>query len=145
CQSGCIPPERISMNQALLALGGTGSLYGRWHTGGRGRLRQDRRDVCRPPSRRARRRVPWPLPGPSAIRRLMPPGPAQPRDGFLPQDARYERAQAFLRTTRELFDSWRGDEIIADKAAGVFLADGEAGRFDHRDAHFDISGRFNVP
>src|ERR1039457_3493080 len=67
------------------------------------------------------------------------------RGGFLPQDARYERAQAFLRTTRELFDSWRGDEIIADKAAGVFLADGEAGRFAHRDAHFDISGRFNVP
>jgi FMN-dependent oxidoreductase (nitrilotriacetate monooxygenase family) len=67
------------------------------------------------------------------------------RGGFLPQDARYERAQAFLQTTRELFDSWRGDEIIADKAAGVFLADGEAGRFAHRDAHFDISGRFNVP
>src|ERR1019366_6805940 len=67
------------------------------------------------------------------------------RGGFLPQDAGYERAQAFLRTTRELFDSWRGDEIIADKAAGVFLADGEAGRFAHRDAHFDISGRFNVP
>jgi alkanesulfonate monooxygenase SsuD/methylene tetrahydromethanopterin reductase-like flavin-dependent oxidoreductase (luciferase family) len=35
------------------------------------------------------------------------------RGGFLPQDARYERAQTFLQTAWELFDSWRGDEIIA--------------------------------
>jgi FMN-dependent oxidoreductase (nitrilotriacetate monooxygenase family) len=67
------------------------------------------------------------------------------RGGFLPEDARYDRARAFLRTTWELFDSWRGDEIIADKESGVFLADGDAGRFAHRDAHFDINGRFNVP
>ena len=67
------------------------------------------------------------------------------RGGFLPQDARYERAQTFLQTTWELFDSWHGDEIIADKRAGVFLADADAGRFAHRDSHFDISGQFNVP
>ncbi len=67
------------------------------------------------------------------------------RGGFLPEDARYDRARAFLRTAWELFDSWRGDEIIADKESGVFLADGDAGRFAHRDAHFDINGRFNVP
>jgi alkanesulfonate monooxygenase SsuD/methylene tetrahydromethanopterin reductase-like flavin-dependent oxidoreductase (luciferase family) len=35
------------------------------------------------------------------------------RGGFLPQDARYERAQTFLQTAWELFDSWRGDEIPA--------------------------------
>ncbi len=67
------------------------------------------------------------------------------RGGFLPQDARYERARSFLQTTGEIFDSWRGDEIIADRESGVFLADREAGRFDRRDAHFDIRGRFNVP
>jgi FMN-dependent oxidoreductase (nitrilotriacetate monooxygenase family) len=67
------------------------------------------------------------------------------RGGFLPQDQRYERARTFLRTTWELFDSWRGDEIIADKEAGVFLDDPDAGAFTHHDAHFDISGRFNVP
>ena len=67
------------------------------------------------------------------------------RGGFLPQDARYERARTFLQTTCELFDSWRGDEIIADKQTGEFLADGSAGQFAHRDAHFDISGQFNVP
>jgi FMN-dependent oxidoreductase (nitrilotriacetate monooxygenase family) len=67
------------------------------------------------------------------------------RGGFLPQTDRYERARTFLRTTWELFDSWRGGEIVADKASGVFLADATAGRFSHRDRFFDISGRFNVP
>ena len=67
------------------------------------------------------------------------------RGGFLPQDQRYERARTFLHTTRDLFDSWAGAEIAADQAAGVFLSDPEAGRFEHHDAHFDISGRFSVP
>jgi FMN-dependent oxidoreductase (nitrilotriacetate monooxygenase family) len=67
------------------------------------------------------------------------------RGGFLAQDQRYERAKTFLQTTEELFDSWRGDEIVADKDTGVFLSDPNAGAFAHRDAHFDISGRFNVP
>lgn len=67
------------------------------------------------------------------------------RGGFLPQDQRYERARTFLRTTWELFDSWRGDEIVADKDSGVFLADADAGRFEHHDAQFDIAGQFNVP
>jgi FMN-dependent oxidoreductase (nitrilotriacetate monooxygenase family) len=67
------------------------------------------------------------------------------RGGFLPEDQRYERARTFLHTTWELFDSWRGDEIVADKDAGVFLSDPRAGTFEHRDAHFDIAGQFNVP
>ncbi len=67
------------------------------------------------------------------------------RGGFLPEQARYERARTFLRTTWELFDSWHGDEIVADKDGGVFLRDPHAGAFAHRDAHFDIAGQFNVP
>ncbi|GAA2795889.1 NtaA/DmoA family FMN-dependent monooxygenase [Saccharopolyspora taberi] len=67
------------------------------------------------------------------------------RGGFLPQDQRYERAETFLRTAWELFDSWRGDEIVADRESGRFLTDPAAGSFAHHDAHFDISGRFNVP
>jgi len=67
------------------------------------------------------------------------------RGGFLPQDQRYRRAQQFLVTVMELLDSWRGDEIVADKAAGVFLGDPHAGAFTHRDEQFDITGRFNVP
>ena len=67
------------------------------------------------------------------------------RGGFLPQEARYERARTFLQTAWELFGSWHGDEIIADKAPGVFVADAKAGRFEHRDSHFDICGQFDVP
>jgi alkanesulfonate monooxygenase SsuD/methylene tetrahydromethanopterin reductase-like flavin-dependent oxidoreductase (luciferase family) len=63
----------------------------------------------------------------------------------LAQDQRYERARTFLHTSFELFDSWRGDEIVADKDSGVFLGDARAGAFEHRDAHFDIAGRFSAP
>jgi FMN-dependent oxidoreductase (nitrilotriacetate monooxygenase family) len=67
------------------------------------------------------------------------------RAGFLPQEARYDRARTFLHTTWELFDSWRGDEIVADAESGRFLARPDAGRFAHHDAHFDITGQFDVP
>jgi len=67
------------------------------------------------------------------------------RGGFLAQDERYSRAEQFMRTTWELFDSWHGDEIVADKDAGTFLSTPTAGAFDHHDAHFDIFGQFNVP
>src|SRR3954449_181426 len=55
------------------------------------------------------------------------------RAGFLAQDQRYSRAQQFLLTTFELFDSWRGDEIVADQSSGAFLNDPHAGAFAHRD------------
>ncbi|MFB7344372.1 NtaA/DmoA family FMN-dependent monooxygenase [Streptomyces hydrogenans] len=67
------------------------------------------------------------------------------RGGFLPEDQRYSRAQEFLSTANELFDSWRGDEIVADRESGTFLTDAKAGAFVHRGRHFDIAGRFNVP
>ncbi|MGW5694342.1 MULTISPECIES: NtaA/DmoA family FMN-dependent monooxygenase [Streptomyces] len=67
------------------------------------------------------------------------------RGGFLPQDERYSRAKEFLATATELFDSWRGDEIVADQASGTFLGDARAGAFAHQGRHFDIAGQFNVP
>jgi FMN-dependent oxidoreductase (nitrilotriacetate monooxygenase family) len=67
------------------------------------------------------------------------------RGGFLAQEQRYERARTFLQTAFELFDSWRGDEIVADKDGGAFLRAADAGGFRHSDEHFDISGRFSVP
>ena len=67
------------------------------------------------------------------------------RGGFLPQDQRYSRAETFMRTTWELFDSWKGGEVVADKESGTFLNDPDAGSFAHRSDHFDISGRFTVP
>lgn len=67
------------------------------------------------------------------------------RGGYLPQDQRYERARTFLRTATEIWDSWKGDEVLADQESGRFLSRSDAGTFAHHDAHFDIEGRFNVP
>jgi FMN-dependent oxidoreductase (nitrilotriacetate monooxygenase family) len=67
------------------------------------------------------------------------------RGGYLAQGDRYERARTFLRTTTELWDSWPGDEIIADKESGQFLTTPTPGAFRHKDAFFDIEGQFNVP
>ncbi|MDF2583179.1 MAG: F420-dependent methylene-tetrahydromethanopterin reductase, partial [Mycobacterium sp.] len=67
------------------------------------------------------------------------------RGGYLAEDQRYARAESFLAAAHTLFDSWRGDEIVADKDTGAFLSDPDAGRFSYQDEHFDISGRFNVP
>jgi FMN-dependent oxidoreductase (nitrilotriacetate monooxygenase family) len=67
------------------------------------------------------------------------------RGGFLPEHERYSRAKEFLATAWELFDSWRGDEIIGDKESGVFLGRARPGAFEHHGDHFDISGQFNVP
>ncbi|MGV0779934.1 NtaA/DmoA family FMN-dependent monooxygenase [Mycolicibacterium sp. XJ775] len=67
------------------------------------------------------------------------------RGGFLPENQRYERAESFLAAANSLFDSWRGDEIVADQDSGIFLSDSTAGEFAYHNDHFDISGRFNVP
>lgn len=67
------------------------------------------------------------------------------RGGYLPQDARYARAKAFLRAVLELWDSWHGDEIVADKDSGRFLAEPYPGSFARKDDFFDIGGQFNVP
>ncbi len=67
------------------------------------------------------------------------------RGGFLDHADRYERAGEFVRTARELWDSWAEDEIVADKETGQFLRDGAPGAFSHTGAQFDIHGHFNVP
>jgi FMN-dependent oxidoreductase (nitrilotriacetate monooxygenase family) len=67
------------------------------------------------------------------------------RGGFLPQEARYERAKEFLQVARELWDSWDEDAVLADAATGRFVVDASQGVFEHRGLQFDISGRFNVP
>ena len=67
------------------------------------------------------------------------------RGGYLAQNDRYERAKTFLATATELWNSWRGDEILADKDSGHFLSTADPGGFHHKDAFFDIAGQFNVP
>ncbi|WP_327281476.1 MULTISPECIES: NtaA/DmoA family FMN-dependent monooxygenase [unclassified Streptomyces] len=67
------------------------------------------------------------------------------RGGFLPREERYGRAEEFLATAHELFDSWNDSAIVADAGSGTFLRDARAGAFAHKGPQFDIEGRFNVP
>lgn len=67
------------------------------------------------------------------------------RGGYLAQDDRYDRARTFLDTAFELWHSWHGDEVVADKRSGRFLTHADAGSFAHHDRHFDIAGQFSVP
>ncbi|XVU29613.1 NtaA/DmoA family FMN-dependent monooxygenase [Actinoplanes sp. CA-054009] len=67
------------------------------------------------------------------------------RGGFLAESDRYSRATQFLDTAKELFASWPADAIVASASDGVYLRDPKAGTFSHKDDHFDIAGRFNVP
>jgi FMN-dependent oxidoreductase (nitrilotriacetate monooxygenase family) len=67
------------------------------------------------------------------------------RGGYLAKDDRYARAKTFLATATELWDSWQGDEILADAASGQFLRAVGPGAFKHHDRFFDIEGHFNVP
>jgi FMN-dependent oxidoreductase (nitrilotriacetate monooxygenase family) len=67
------------------------------------------------------------------------------RGGFLPEEARYDRAREFLQTARELWDSWDEDGLVADTATGQFVLNSSQGEFEHCGPEFDISGRFNVP
>jgi FMN-dependent oxidoreductase (nitrilotriacetate monooxygenase family) len=67
------------------------------------------------------------------------------RGGYLAQDQRYARAERFMRTTWELFDSWTTRDVVADAATGEFVGRSDVGRFDLHDDFFDISGQFNVP
>ncbi|MGK4594708.1 NtaA/DmoA family FMN-dependent monooxygenase [Amycolatopsis sp. w19] len=65
------------------------------------------------------------------------------RGGFLKREDRYRRAEEFLATVRELWDSWAPDAVVGDKENGVFARGIE--RFVHRGPQFDIRGEFTVP
>jgi FMN-dependent oxidoreductase (nitrilotriacetate monooxygenase family) len=67
------------------------------------------------------------------------------RGGFLERSLRYERAEEFMVTARELWDTWADDAVVGDKERGVLVADGAVRSFDHQGTEFSISGEFNVP
>ncbi|MGR6919060.1 NtaA/DmoA family FMN-dependent monooxygenase [[Actinomadura] parvosata] len=67
------------------------------------------------------------------------------RGGFLDHADRYERAAEFVRLSRELWDSWRPDAVLADQADGRFLSPGAIGRVEHHGRHFSVEGRFTLP
>lgn len=67
------------------------------------------------------------------------------RGGYLAPADRYARAEETLNAVRALWDSWREDDLAADRESGRFLARAEAGEFAFHSGQFDIAGRFDVP
>ncbi|MFE5564532.1 NtaA/DmoA family FMN-dependent monooxygenase [Amycolatopsis japonica] len=65
------------------------------------------------------------------------------RGGFLKREDRYRRAEEFLATVRELWDSWAPDAVVGDKENGVFARGIEG--FVYSGPQFDIRGEFTVP
>jgi FMN-dependent oxidoreductase (nitrilotriacetate monooxygenase family) len=59
-------------------------------------------------------------------------------------EARYLRADEFLKVAKELWDSWENEAVIGDKQNGRY---GEADRFhsiDHNGEYFSVAGPLNV-
>jgi FMN-dependent oxidoreductase (nitrilotriacetate monooxygenase family) len=67
------------------------------------------------------------------------------RGGYLDHADRYLRAEEFVRLSRTLWDSWRPDDLVADRLSGTFIRSGLVGAFEHHGAQFDVSGQFTVP
>ncbi len=67
------------------------------------------------------------------------------RGGFLDYADRYVRAGEFVRTARDLWDSWAEDELVADAGSGRFVRSGPPGAFEHHGPQFSVAGHFPAP
>ena len=67
------------------------------------------------------------------------------RGGFLDHADRYTRAAEFIELSRELWDSWEQDAVVADGASGVFADRSRIRDVDHHGPQFDVTGTFPVP
>ena len=67
------------------------------------------------------------------------------RGGFLAQGDRYERARTFLQTASELWDSWHGDEVLADAGSGQFLSTPAPGAGVLRNSPLSLSAMISSP
>ena len=57
---------------------------------------------------------------------------------------RYERAEEFLEVTRKLWDSYEDDAFVRDRESGIYVDTGKVHQVEHKGAHFDVRGLFNV-
>ncbi|BBX47767.1 NtaA/DmoA family FMN-dependent monooxygenase [Mycobacterium cookii] len=67
------------------------------------------------------------------------------RGGFLDHADRYARAEEFLSVTRDFWDSWAPDAVLADIDAGTYVDPGRVATVDHHGAQFDVRGVATLP
>jgi FMN-dependent oxidoreductase (nitrilotriacetate monooxygenase family) len=58
---------------------------------------------------------------------------------------RYNRAEEFVDTVTQLWDSWEDDAFIRDKASGQFFDPAKLHPPHHKGQHFSVDGPLNVP
>lgn len=62
-----------------------------------------------------------------------------------PREARYAKAEEFLKVTAQLWDSWGDDALVLDKATGVFGRPEQVQATDHLGEYFKVQGPLGVP
>lgn len=58
---------------------------------------------------------------------------------------RYDRADEFIETVIELWDSWEDDAVIDNRVEGIYADRGKVHAIDHAGRHFRVRGPLNVP
>jgi FMN-dependent oxidoreductase (nitrilotriacetate monooxygenase family) len=66
-------------------------------------------------------------------------------DTHLAHDLRYARAEEFVETAFELWDSWGEGALVQDKATGLFADPDKIRLVDHKGTYFKSKGLLNVP
>jgi len=67
------------------------------------------------------------------------------RGGFLAHADRYRRAEEFITVSREFWDSWAADAVIADPDSGIYVDPERIRQVSHRGAQFDVRGAATLP
>jgi len=62
----------------------------------------------------------------------------------LSRDERYERAEEFVEVTSKLWDSWKDDAIVADRATPLFANPDSVSAINHHGKWFNVQGPLNV-
>ena len=57
---------------------------------------------------------------------------------------RYDRAEEFVDTVKELWDSWEDDAFVRDKASGRYFDPAKVHPPHHKGKHFSVEGALNV-
>jgi FMN-dependent oxidoreductase (nitrilotriacetate monooxygenase family) len=67
------------------------------------------------------------------------------RTAHLAHDARYDRADEFMKAVLGHWDSWEDGALIQDRERGVFADPAKVHRLEHAGEHFRTRGPFTVP
>jgi FMN-dependent oxidoreductase (nitrilotriacetate monooxygenase family) len=67
------------------------------------------------------------------------------RGGFLEQADRYVRAEEFLAVTRQFWDSWDAEAVVADLESDLYVDPSGIHAVEHQGPHFNVRGFATLP